>query len=115
MLSTQIINLNILNKKLLPNLIKFLNFCVVVYVLCTSPLASQAATNDLHFMQQLFKYIEVDELCATTALNAFSCHFCYLTRELFLLCLFSNKLTTTRKEDITTENVIHQLEFTDSS
>ena len=58
-----------------------MNFCVLVYVpwWITSPVASQAPINDLHVMQQLFNDAEVDELCPTTALNAFAvCFFSYL-------------------------------------
>ena len=52
-----------LNEKNLPNLITFTNFCVLVYVpwWITSPVASQAPINDLHFMQQLFTYADVGE------------------------------------------------------
>ena len=97
LLSTQIENLNILNEKNLPNLITFTNFCVLVYIpwWITSPVASQAPINYLHFMQQLFNYAEVDELCATTALYAFSHLFWYLTVEHIPLYLFSKKLHRT--------------------
>ena len=95
-----------LNKTDLPKFIMFTNFCVVVYVpwWITSPVASQTPINDLNFMQQLFNYSDVDESCASTALKAFSRNFWYLTGELIpqknKLTLFSNKLTTNRKEEI---------------
>ena len=57
-------------------------------------------------MQQLFNYAEVDELCATTALNAFSRQFWYLTGEFIHLCLFSNKLTATHNEEMATKSLI---------
>ena len=66
-------------------------------------------------MQQLLNYAEVDELRPTTALNAFSRQFWYLTGELIHLCLFSNKLTTTQKEEIATKCVNLQRKFSDFS
>ena len=77
LISTQIGNRNILNETNLPNLIRFTNFRVLVYVpwWIAFPVASQAPINVLHFMQQWFNYAEVDELYATAALNAFYRHF----------------------------------------
>ena len=93
LLSTQTKHLSILNDTDLPKLIRFTNFCVLVYVRwwITSPIASQASINDFNFMQQLFTYADVDKLCASTALKAFSRHLWYLTGELVLCaCLVRN-------------------------
>ena len=96
---------------------QFMNFCVLVYVpwWITSSVASQAPINDLHFMQQLFACADVDKLCTSTALNAFSHHLWYLTGELIPLCLFSNKITTKQKKNIATNIVNLQRDVSYSS
>lgn len=62
-------------------------------------------------MQQLFKYVKVDELCANTALKAFSRNFWYLTKVLIPSCSFSHKLTTAQKEGIATEDLFSNVSF----
>ena len=62
-------------------------------------------------MQQLFNNAEVDELCGTTALNAFSRHFWYMTGELIPLCLFSSKFTTIEKKEIAAKTVKFKVGF----
>ena len=71
LLSTQIQRLNIVRDSVLQKLIRFTNFCVVIYVpwWITSPLASEASTNNFNFIQPLFAY--VNELCPSTELKAF--------------------------------------------
>ena len=110
LLSTQIQHLNIISNSILQELIRFTNFCVLVYVpwWITSPVASEAPINDLNFMQQLFAYADIDKVCSSTALSSLSRHLWYLTGELVPLCLFSSKIGPQEKQNVASKIVQHQ-------
>ena len=68
MLSTQIQHLIIVRDPVLQQLVCFTNFCVVIYVPWwnTSLVAFEVTINKLNFIQLLFAYVNVKELCAPT-------------------------------------------------
>lgn len=65
-----------------------------------APSATNAAMNDLLFMQQLEMYQEYDDEIAQTAIHSFKEHLWYLGGELVTLSLFSNHVSIDTKNRI---------------
>lgn len=72
--------------------IKFWNRCTI---------AVDAAYNDLQFLKELNQYLEIDNSIASAGLNAFKRHLSYLSDELILLSLFSDKVSDEAKDMMT--------------
>lgn len=69
--------------------IKFWNRCTI---------AVDAAYNDLQFIKEMDQYLDIDRSIASAALNAFKRHLSYLSDELILLSLFSDKVSDEEKD-----------------
>lgn len=80
-------------------------FCLFVSLVYTkywnlSSNASDAAFNDINFLKELDKFKRIDHQTASVALDAFGRHLWYLSDELILLSLFSNKVSMQEKLDL---------------
>lgn len=81
---------------------RFCLFVSLIYVKYwnQSPNAADAPFNDMEFLKELDSYAQIDEPVAAKAIEAFSRHLWYLSDELILLSLFSNKVSTESKTNI---------------
>lgn len=56
-----------------------------------------AAINDLNFLKELEEYAAINNQTSTVAIQAISRHLHYLSEELVVLCIFSEKLSVDEK------------------
>lgn len=88
-----------LDVNIIRDLERFCLFVVLVYIKrwneCSN--AADAPINDLKFLKELNLYSEFDNEIATTAGLAFENHLWYLSDELIILSLFSDKVSTEEK------------------
>lgn len=68
-----------------------------------SSILFDAGPNDLQFLKELEEYAIIDPELSRMAMDAISEHLCYLSEELVVLCLFSEKISTSEKNEIATE------------
>ena len=64
------------------------------------PLGADAAYNDLKLWHDLNKYCKHDPQVANAAMKALERHFWYLTEECAVFSLFSNRLSTSERQQI---------------
>lgn len=89
-----------------PNFEKnLLRFCLFVSLIYTkfwnlSSNVLDAAFNAINFMKDLDQYAQFDQQISDVALEAFARHLWYLSDELILLSLFSNKVPPEQKFDL---------------
>lgn len=81
---------------------EFCLFCSLIYVKqwVTCPLLADATVNDLEFYKNLLSYSGVNRTIARSAINKFNGHLSYLTPELAVFALFSDKVTISEKRDM---------------
>lgn len=79
---------------------RFCSFMSIVFIKfwnrCT--IAVDAAYNDLEFLKEMDQYMDIDNSVASAGLNAFKRHLSYLSDELILLSLFSDKVSDDEKD-----------------
>lgn len=80
-------------------------FCMFIALIYTkfwnqSPNAVDAAVNDLQLMKELDVYRQIDDDIADSALRAIQRHLWYLSDELILLSLFSEKVSNDEKDSM---------------
>lgn len=87
---------------LLSRLRRFSLFISAVYVKYWnwSSNVFNSPSNDLHLLQELEKYSEVDSEISKICIKSHCRHLNYLSDELVVLCLFSNQVTDEEKEKI---------------
>ena len=90
----------ILTNVQLAKLMKFVKFCVYVYVpwWLKCPVASAAPVNDINLISDIKQYRKVNKSSADAALKALSRHLWYLTEELIPLALFSSQVDGETKQ-----------------
>lgn len=88
---------------------RFCLFVSLIYIKfwIWSPLAVDAPSNDIQFLKELDQYHQIDQDIAEEALVAFKRHLTYLSDELILLSLFSNKVTADEKLDLSIFMIQH--------
>lgn len=88
-----------LDEKFLDSLERFCIFIALIYAkhwnVCS--ITVDAPYNDLQLMKELYDYIAIDEEIADVAMGAHERHLWYLSDELIVLSLFSNKVSTQEK------------------
>lgn len=74
---------------------RFRLFLTLIYVRHwnRSSILFDAGINDLNFLKELEEYIILDDEISRIAMNALSRHLYYLSEELVILCLFSDKMS----------------------
>lgn len=99
---------SIFTEEQLPNIIRFANFCVLVYVKwwVTCIFSETAPRTDLCLISDMKTYKEQDEKLASAGLKAFGRHLWYLNGRLLPLCLFDEKLGKDEKQRVAVK--IHQ-------
>lgn len=78
---------------------RFCLFVSLIYVKfwSVSPIALDAPSNDIQFLKELDQYRQIDEEISDVALNALKRHLWYLSDELIMLSLFSDKVSDEEK------------------
>ena len=81
---------------------RFVLFNVLLYVphFLSAGVGADAPTNDLNLYKKLSQFRAIDSELADTALNVMRRHFWYLTEEVVIFSLFSNKVTEDEKSRI---------------
>lgn len=95
-------------------------FCIFVALIYTKHWnrcsnSVDAPFNDLQLMKELDEYIEIDEEIANVALAAHKRHLWYLSDELVVLALFSNKVTIEEKANMVAQMTRHVGQRTENS
>lgn len=89
-----------LEQDMVKKLESFCSFMSIVFIKfwnrCT--IAVDAAYNDLQFLKEMDQYMDIDKSVASAGLNAFKRHLSYLSDELILLSLFSDKVSDDEKD-----------------
>lgn len=96
---------------------RFCMFVSLIYVKfwSSSAIAVDAPSNDIQFLKELDHYREIDREISEVALNAFQRHLWYLSDELILLSLFSNKVSAEEKFDLSLLLIKHVGNRTENS
>lgn len=86
-------------EKIRDNLPRFCLFLALIYVRYwnRSSILFDAGFNDLNFLQELEKFSVLDQGISRVAIEAKNRHLYYLSEELVVLCLFSDKLSSNEK------------------
>lgn len=86
-------------EKIRDNFPRFCLFLALIYVRYwnRSSILFDAGFNDLNFLQELEKFSVLDQGISRVAIEAKSRHLYYLSEELVVLCLFSDKLSSNEK------------------
>ena len=95
-----------------PKICAFVTFITHVYSiwLITCNTTVDAAWNDLELYKRLLQYRVVDKKIAQSAIIAFDCHLWYLTAEMVLLALFSNRVPLSEQQALADAlNAVKQL------
>lgn len=84
---------------------RFCIFLTLIYVRYWNRSNSlfDAGINDLNILKELEEYKIIDNELANIAIDALSRHLYYLSEELIVLCLFSDKLSASCKSEIATK------------
>lgn len=90
-------------ERILGQLPRFCLFVALVYVRYwnRSNILFDAGINDLRFIQELEEFTKIDQSTSNVAIEAISRHLYYLSEELIVLSLFSDKISTNEKNEIT--------------
>lgn len=82
---------------------RFCLFLTLLYVRYwnRSSILFDAGINDLSFLKDLEEYAVLDEEVSRIAIEAFSRHLYYISEELIVLCLFSEKISPNEKNEVT--------------
>lgn len=95
------------------NLSRFCLFLTLIYVRYwnRSSILFDTGINDLNFLKDLEQYAILDGAVSQVAMDGISRHLYYLSEELIVLCLFSDKISSNEKNQIATRllQMPHQL------
>lgn len=95
------------------NLSRFCLFLTLIYVRYwnRSSILFDAGINDLNFLKDLEQYAILDGSVSQVAIDGLSRHLYYLSEELIVLCLFSDKISSSEKNHIAARllQIPHQL------
>lgn len=91
-----------LSESEISNLEQFCLFAALIYVKpwIECPLASDAPVNDLCFFKQIHSYSTLNKQISASAIEKFENHLWYLSSELVIFSLFSNKITASEKRQM---------------
>lgn len=89
-------------QKIQKNLERFAAFAALVYIRFWNRcnILFDSTYNDLYFLQELQQYAQFDEETAQVAMQAINRHLYYMSQELSVVSLFSEKVSTTEKNRI---------------
>lgn len=78
-------------------------FTATIYIKAwlSAPISEDAPVNDLVMLQRLEEYAETDSSTAHIALQKLKNHLWYLSEDLVVMCLFSDKISPDQKKEIT--------------